>query len=81
MFLLISIIFSFISASLVRRSAMVFFSEGWLQFNEIDSNLPNMRQDFWYASIADIQLSSNFLAGPYLVIRPCEGKTRKWYPP
>jgi hypothetical protein len=80
MFLLVGMVFSCIAAATAKNLAIVLLPEGWLQFNEINSNLPNTRQDFWYATIMDIQLNSNFLFGPYLVIRPREGKTRKWYP-
>lgn len=78
--LLVGLVFSFIAASLAKRAVMVFLPEGCLQFNEIESNLPNTQKILWYASIADMELRSNFLIGPYLVIRNRDGKKQKWYP-
>lgn len=78
--LLIGLVFSFIAASMAKRSVMAFLPEGCLQFGEIESNLPNTQKILWYASIADIELRSNFLTGPYLVMRNRDGKKQKWYP-
>ncbi len=80
MLLLMGTVFSFVAASAVRRSIMVLLPEGCLQFSDISNNLLSTPKMLWYASIADIQLNSNFLIGTYLVIRNRDGKTQKWYP-
>lgn len=74
------IVGSCVSASRARRSVLAFLPEGCLQFNEINSDLPVTQQVFWYASIAEMQLNSNFWTGTYLTIRDHTGKIQEWYP-
>lgn len=80
MFLLVSIIFSCFAPATVKNSAVALCSEGWVGFNDIRYNLPNVQKFISYASLTDIQLNYNFFVGPYLVLRYHEGKVRKWYP-
>lgn len=80
LYLFLGITFSFFALFAAKNMAIAIFPEGWIAFNDIHYNLPNMQKFISYASLTDIQLNYNFLVGPYLVLRYREGKTRKWYP-